>query len=60
MQVERIQALNADEKEILLILANMMDALQDDNATAQAIRRHTPQEYEAFRVLHTLPFSSAS
>ena len=27
MQVERIQALNADEKEILLILANMMDAL---------------------------------
>lgn len=59
MQVERIQALNADEKEILLILANMMDALQDDNATAQAIRRHTPQEYEAFRVLHTLPFSSA-
>ena len=44
MQVERIQALNADEKKILLILTNMMDALQDDNTTSQAIRRHTPQD----------------
>ena len=59
MQVESILPISGNKEDTLLILANMMDALQDDNATAQAIRKYTPEEYEAFLVVHTLPFSSA-
>lgn len=59
MQVESILPISGNKEDTLLILANMMDALQDDNATAQAIRKYTPEEYEAFSVVHTLPFSSA-
>ena len=60
MQVESIlemvdQAIDIDE-----ILYNMMNALQDDNSTAIAIKNKIPEKsYTKYTPIHILPFSSA-
>lgn len=58
MQVEDIQPIEGSREEITTILANMMEALQDDNATAQAIRRYIPDTFEKMQPLQVIPFSS--
>lgn len=59
MQVEDIIALQGEKDEILEILGNMLLALPDDNATAQAIRNYIPNNFNIYQSVQTLPFSSA-
>ena len=40
------------------IIGNIMHSLQDDNATFMAMKEHFP-EYQNYRAVHTIPFSSA-
>ncbi|WP_343248943.1 cation-translocating P-type ATPase [Diplocloster hominis] len=40
------------------IIGNIMYSLQDDNATFMAMKEHFP-EYQNYRAVHTIPFSSA-
>ena len=59
MQVEDLLPLQGTKEEAMEILANMMKALEDDNATALAIRNFVQKEQTSFQPLHILPFSSA-
>lgn len=59
MQVESLIPLQGDEEASIDILANMMQALEDDNATALAIRAFAKNSSTAYKAVHVLPFSSA-
>ena len=58
MQVEDIMELS-DEDDILLLLADFHEALNDENATAMAIRDYVGQPANPTPAVHVLPFSSA-
>ncbi|RHO19223.1 HAD-IC family P-type ATPase [Amedibacterium intestinale] len=59
MRVEEVLTLIPHEYPTNEIIANMMAALADDNATAQAIRNYASHMEESYEVSYTLPFSSA-
>ena len=56
MKVEKIDIITGDE--VNMIMGNLLNALEDQNATALALEKHF-KKYNNFDVISTIPFSSS-